>query len=275
RTLIRQKFNFKDRLPCIEKWKNELNVSFSEKQLWQDLTHDRITHRQREFRFLTIHRAITTRSNLFRWKLVTDDDLCTVCHNESENILHVIAKCPSSLAAWSWLIDCFNFVTDCNLQLTPLLMVLGISTPRLSTGDYTELWNILYSIMIESIWILRFKHNKHLQLLAEQQQQQQQQQQHRQEQEQQLQQLHQILQQQLPANTDPHPPPPPLNATVTQIFTSQAIIARFRFKLKSRIQEDIYASRHSEEDRNDVTKLFLLDRLFKIIPNSSLIQLLI
>ena len=117
-----------DSMPMVlEHW----NTIFDQEIDWNDvfIRYKKCTSdcKLLDFQYRFINRAIYTKKELLKMKLV-DDDLCFFCKTDSENILHVFYECPTVLNFWE---EVENFINNCyhsNHKLTKYNVVFGFQS---------------------------------------------------------------------------------------------------------------------------------------------------
>ncbi len=92
-------------IKVAEKWSDILEVNIDEDfitKIFDNIKIITLSTKLRSFHFRLLHNAITTNEKMLLWKL-RDDDLCTFCGLETENILHLLLDCQAVKLLWNQL----------------------------------------------------------------------------------------------------------------------------------------------------------------------------
>jgi hypothetical protein len=69
-------------------------------RVWREIWKLKLPNAEKKFLWRACHEILPTRTNLHRRKIV-EDDLCHLCGQEEETVLHVLWQCPAAADAWS------------------------------------------------------------------------------------------------------------------------------------------------------------------------------
>ena len=85
----------------------------------------------REFQYRILHSIVTMNITLKSWNII-DDDKCTFCQMEPENLKHLLLHCNYSKIIWDLVKQLIQDISEITVQLSETETILGIS-------DSTEL----------------------------------------------------------------------------------------------------------------------------------------
>ena len=89
----------------------------------------------RQFSFKFLHRMITTRKELKKYKL-SDDDLCPRCSNP-DSIEHTFVNCPDSTSLYNLTLGWFNGMHNTKIDLSSNQLVCYMFMENLFTSNLT------------------------------------------------------------------------------------------------------------------------------------------
>ena len=103
---------------CQEKWHKDINLPLNESINWKVAyqTSFKCTKSTKliTFNFKLLHRQLPTNSFLKKVGL-RDDDKCTFCHKEIENLIHLFWRCKKTKEFWDSL---FKWLKSCQFSLS-------------------------------------------------------------------------------------------------------------------------------------------------------------
>jgi hypothetical protein len=114
--MIKHKIEKPDK--CLQKWNRILNIDITMTQwlnYFQHIYKTTCSTKYQFFQFRLLHGTLVTKENLFKWG-IKDNDLCTFCEEEIEDIKHIFLDCEIIKIFWnklkSWLKKKLSLVID-------------------------------------------------------------------------------------------------------------------------------------------------------------------
>ena len=104
----------------VTRWSIDLDQEISGDNLMKacrDIYTNTNIPRLRSFQLRFIHRAIVLNCHLFRWNM-RDNNLCSMCHQEKETILHLFFQCEKVYQMWEGIARYVSIKTGEKLALT-------------------------------------------------------------------------------------------------------------------------------------------------------------
>ena len=103
----------------------------------------------REFQYRILHSIVTMNITLKSWNII-DDDKCTFCQMEPENLKHLLLHCNYSKIIWDLVKQLIQDISEITVQLSETETILGIS-------DSTELkiFNLVNMVIKQYIYACR------------------------------------------------------------------------------------------------------------------------
>ena len=103
----------------------------------------------REFQYRILHSIITTNITLKSWNII-DNDKCTFCQMEPDNLKHLLLHCNYSKIIWDHVKQLIQDISEITVQLSETEIILGIS-------DSTELkiFNLVNMVIKQYIYACR------------------------------------------------------------------------------------------------------------------------
>ena len=114
-------------LSCQEKWHKDIsstNETVDWRKVYQTSTACTRSSKLIDFNYRFLHRRLATNSYLQKIG-IREDNNCTFCHNEKEDLMHLFWQCEKTTIFWQnlllWLQSCQILTTENNLHLETAL----------------------------------------------------------------------------------------------------------------------------------------------------------
>lgn len=126
----------------IKKWEDELHWDFDE---WSEILvcNYKLTHetKVKTFLFKLFHRVLPTQEFLFKVG-ISETDVCRLCHEEIETLLHYFCFCPVVTIFWTELFQWLREQTGETIPFESHVILFGyneVLDQRISGTNYTIL----------------------------------------------------------------------------------------------------------------------------------------
>ena len=83
-------------------------------------------NRLREFQYRILHSIVTTNITLKSWNII-DNDKCTFCQMEPDNLKHLLLHCYYSKIIWDHVKQLIQDISEITVQLSETETIIGIS----------------------------------------------------------------------------------------------------------------------------------------------------
>ena len=104
--VTRTEINFRDIHGIEPDLASKLN-----RKWWNTLWKSKAENKMKEIQWKITHNCIVLNDILKEWDLI-DHDECTFCHDNTENLKHIILECNITKAFWTWVFDNRNVRTN-------------------------------------------------------------------------------------------------------------------------------------------------------------------
>ena len=144
-------------LSCQEKWHKDIsstNETVDWRKVYQTSTACTRSSKLIDFNFRFLHRRLATNSYLQKIG-IREDNNCTFCHNEKEDLMHLFWQCEKTTIFWQnlslWLQSCQILTTENNLHLET---ALGLKP---DSSNFKLQINFCCLLAKQHIWICRLR----------------------------------------------------------------------------------------------------------------------
>ena len=144
-------------LSCQEKWHKDIsstNETVDWRKVYQTSTAYTRSSKLIDFNFRFLHRRLATNSYLHKIG-IREDNNCTFCHNEKEDLMHLFWQCEKTTIFWQnlslWLQSCQILTSENNLHLET---ALGLKP---DSSNFRLQINFCCLLAKQHIWICRLR----------------------------------------------------------------------------------------------------------------------
>ena len=144
-------------LSCQEKWHKDIsstNETVDWRKVYQTSTACTRSSKLIDFNFRFLHRRLATNSYLQKIG-ISEDNNCTFCHNEKEDLMHLFWQCEKTTIFWQNLSlslqSCQIFTTENNIHLET---ALGLKP---DSSNFKFQINFCSLLAKQDIWICRLR----------------------------------------------------------------------------------------------------------------------